>query len=244
MHLRFVTMTGADQSVTNLDDLFSTFHHFPFVEWGILVSFQHTNAPRFPSHAWITDLVMENQRRGRRVQRPHGLMPLSLHLCGRYVRDLLNGGTLVQDTFGDLLSGFQRIQLNFHGDPHRLAIEPFLDRIQAWQETELILQVDNVNTSLLHLLHTHGRAVSALFDTSGGAGIVPHEWPALLPFPCGYAGGLGPETLPIQLPRIAERVQDQTTWIDMERRIRSTDDESFLLDKVHTCLALAQPYTL
>ena len=243
MRLRLVTMTGADHSVTNLDDLFTTFDAFPFVEWGILVSFQHAGVPRFPSLSWITELVRENQRRGRRVQRPQGLMPLSLHLCGRYVRDLLRGGTLVHDTLGDLLSGFQRIQLNFHGEPHALAIEPFLDRIQPWQDTELIFQVDTVNTPLLHLVHTHGRAVSALFDGSGGAGLVPREWPPLLPFPCGYAGGLGPETLPIQLPRIAEQVQEHTIWIDMERRIRSTDDRTFQLDRVHTCLTLARPYT-
>lgn len=243
MHLRYVTMTGADLSVRHLDDLFTTYTAYPFVEWGILVSQRQTPSPRFPSLEWIRSLVIENQRRGRHVGTPQGLMPLSLHLCGSYVRNLLTGGTLVHQTFGDLLSGFQRIQLNFHGEPHRMVIEPCLANLRLWQDKEIILQCDGVNHQLFDILLTHDVPVSALFDCSGGAGLVPKEWPAILPHPCGYAGGLGPTTLPVELPRIAKQAQHHTIWIDMESRIRSDDDQMFQLDKVHTCLALAQPYT-
>lgn len=82
-----------------------------------------------------------------------------------------------------------------------------------------------------------------LFDTSGGAGIVPRVWPiplASIPYH-GYAGGLGPETLERELERIAEAAGDTRVWIDMERRVRSEDDERLDLDKVRRVLALCEP---
>lgn len=40
----------------------------------------------------------------------------------------------------------------------------------------------------------------------------------------GYAGGLGPDTLATQLPRIAAAAGGQPVWVDMESRLRDAQD--------------------
>jgi hypothetical protein len=61
-------------------------------------------------------------------------------------------------------------------------------------------------------------AGTALFDTSGGAGVLPQEWPVpAKDFWCGYAGGLGPFNVIEQVRKI-ETVCAKPFWIDMERR--------------------------
>lgn len=88
---------------------------------------------------------------------------------------------------------------------------------------------------------------------------------------CGYAGGLGPENLEKELKNISKVVDNfcdtldflkpewmkaetsrlsrrmrsdtqRSIWIDMETKIRSNNDQKFDLDKVRTCLELAEPY--
>src|SRR5262245_10120922 len=50
-------------------------------------------------------------------------------------------------------------------------------------------------------------------------GVVPAHWPAPIEgVYCGYAGGLGPDTLQEPLEKIATKVGDRTIWIDMETR--------------------------
>jgi hypothetical protein len=71
--------------------------------------------------------------------------------------------------------------------------------------------------------------------------VVPSTWPAPIPGVDyhGYAGGLGPKTLPVELPRIAAAAGAARTWIDMESRVRSADDKLLDLHKVRACLAFA-----
>ena len=83
---------------------------------------------------------------------------------------------------------------------------------------------------------------SVLFDASGGHEITPERWPALPDdVPCGFAGGLGPDSLKEQLERLASVAGSQVIWIDMESKIRSEADE-FDLDKVSRCLEIAQRF--
>jgi len=53
MKLDRVTITGADNSVENMHEIFDLSQQFPFVEWGILVSHSSVGKPRFPSLMWI-----------------------------------------------------------------------------------------------------------------------------------------------------------------------------------------------
>jgi len=81
-----------------------------------------------------------------------------------------------------------------------------------------------------------------LFDSSGGRGLAPVSWPAPLPgTTCGYAGGLGPDTLTEQLPLIHTAANGRGYWIDMEGRLRTPEDR-FDLDRARRCLEIVADF--
>lgn len=221
-----VTITGADESIQP-NDLIKLSEKFPFVEWGILYSAKR-GRPRFPSDDWINKLADVP-------------VALSLHLCGQPVRNFIKDGLGPQDWTDEMWALFQRVQLNFHAIPHS-ASERMIDGFKVNPTKEFIFQFDDVNNHLIESAIKEGCNVSSLFDKSGGAGILPNKWPALKNWPCGYAGGLGPENLKEQIEIIENIVGDTSIWIDMETRVRSNQDQLFDLHKVYTCLEIAKPY--
>jgi hypothetical protein len=77
-----------------------------------------------------------------------------------------------------------------------------------------------------------------LFDSSPGRGVSPPTWQrAMESIPCGYAGGLGPENLGQQLPRIYEAADKATFWIDLEERLRDEHDR-FSMSLARKCLEI------
>jgi hypothetical protein len=230
MNLDRVTITGADDSV-DPRELGELAAEFPFVEWGILVSASSEGAPRFPTRQWV----------GRLVDNLGPEVRLSLHVCGRWVRDLMVGRDSLLREWG-AVDRFQRLQLNFHARHHDVLVFPAADLLRRLGK-QVIVQMDGTsNEGLLWLFRVdHGLDCAPLFDTSGGAGVVPASWPR--PFSSidyhGYAGGLGPETLLPELFRIADAVGDGEAriWIDMERRVRTEDDSALDLGKVRRVLA-------
>ncbi len=232
LNLDRVTITGADESVDPkaLVDLAA---EFPFAEWGILVSKNNEGGPRFPGRAWTRQLF---------DAAPPDLK-FSLHVCGRWVRSLMLG----EETFFTdypWSHQFPRVQWNFHGWTHDVRLEAVAVMCRRrFPGQQLIVQMDGTSNETV-LMELRAREIDCvpLFDTSGGAGRVPGEWPRPIPgVPYhGYAGGLGPETLPRELDRIAVAAGDARVWIDMERRVRSADDLQFDLTKVRRCLELAR----
>ena len=133
------------------------------------------------------------------------------------------------------LGAFARIQLNFHAESGYRANPRLADVLPKGKQ--YIFQMDKVNDGLLPEALKQGIDAVPLFDTSGGAGAVPGEWPSAIDnLYNGYAGGLGPDTLGAELPRIAKAAGDRTIWIDMEGRIRSADNQQFDLAKCRDVL--------
>lgn len=243
MKIDRVTITGADDSVY-VWDLMALTEKYPFVEWGILFSGTRQGTPRYPSLPWLKELEKEAR----------ALPQLCAHLCGRWVRNLVLGGdfTFKREHEG-LWPWFKRVQLNFHGDPHKRAhgFEGAIGDeapkagslgVPARVGKEFILQCDGVNDDIVDEL-APWLPIVPLFDRSGGAGVVPKEWPKPLPgVYCGYAGGIGPENIVDEIRRIAEVAGNERVWIDMETRVRSNDDHRFDLEKVEECLKLAEPF--
>lgn len=237
MILDRVTLTGADESVEP-GALLALSKEFPFAEWGILVSKSQEGTPRFPHRAWIERLLSVA---------PDNL-PLSLHVCGRWARDMMMGFNSIGLELGSRVSllRFQRVQPNFHAVQHVTDSDLAATLLKAkFPLAQVIVQMDEVNNVLLLRFRGYGVDAVPLFDTSDGAGIVPDEWPRPLsgiPYH-GYAGGLGPETVECELARIEDSAPGNTRiWIDMERRVRSTDDRQFALDKVRRVLELCAPH--
>lgn len=228
--LNRVTITGADNSIRP-QDLLPLTEQYPFVEWAILLSERIPGNPRYPSPEWIEELRQYK-------------LPLAGHICGAWVRKLVvQKDPAVFEEHPEFLEMFPRIQLNF--SPYHAA-PLFLDVLKKYPN-QFIFQVGNKGKAekenLLRIGLDMGLNLAVLFDRSGGKGVLPSEWPQPIdPFYLGYAGGLGPDSLEEQLPKIAEVVGRRTIWIDMESRVRSEDDRVFDLDKVRTCLEIAKPW--
>jgi hypothetical protein len=235
MNLTRVTITGADDS-TSIPALVDLSAEFPFVEWGILVSKKHEGGYRFPSRNWID----------RFSHTPAILAAnVSTHICGEWVRKMFTG----EIQWVDLPSCFpisQRAQINTHAEKH-VSTRGMMDALSvvshrilpngAYDMREFIFQYDGVNDHLSHAVKAYGFKVSALFDTSGGAGVLPSRWPfATTKFWCGYAGGLGPHNVVDQVAEIEKVCDNRPYWIDMERRVRTDDDSALDMNAVRAVL--------
>lgn len=236
MNITCVTITGADNDV-NPEDLIELTAKYPFVEWGILASRKSFGRPRFPSIEWITDLCRHE----------HESLKLSLHLCGEYVKEVLNGIVKpVFDEIGTPFARFKRMQLNTHGELHQYSETLLPYNLTLFPDKELIVQYDDVNRKIFLALLTGARAFEAtnfstLFDLSHGEGRVPKNWS----FPiegvkCGYAGGLTPDNLAEQLELISRVAQNAEIWIDMETGVRTNNNLD--LAKVDKALYVCQGY--
>lgn len=233
MNIDCVTITGADDSIAP-SDLVRLSRRFPFVEWGLLLSKSQAGRPRFPSSRWLHEL--------QTVRTPD--MQFSGHVCGTWVRDMLSGGCLLHTDMFPALSLFRRLQWNFHAERHATNPVQTAKGLNHYLGVQHIFQMDGVNDgrllASLKFNHIEPNDIVPLFDTSGGAGIIPTHWPPVWPgVYCGYAGGLGPDTLAHELIRIDHVAGQATIWIDMERRVRSDDDQQFVLAKVEHCLQIA-----
>jgi hypothetical protein len=235
MHLDRVTITGADESVRP-EDLVRLSERYPFVEWGILVSRSRAGTSRYPSVTWLMDL--------QAASRGAAPMALSLHICGHWVRHLLQG---VNELPSWMPKAFERVQLNFHAERTPCSSQAFVGALGSLGlRRQFIFQVDGVmgNRHLEGLpREVAGKKIDAvpLFDRSGGAGLLPSSWPAPAEHSgyVGYAGGLGPENLEEQIENIARAAGRTRFWIDMETRVRSADDRLFDLEKVERSLKTA-----
>lgn len=225
MNLKRVTITGADDS-TDISELVDLSLQYPFIEWGILVSKKQEGGPRFPSRPWID----------RFAGAAGSSLNVSTHVCGRWVREMLIGD-LDWNELPSCIEQCQRVQINTHAEPlvsttgliENLTDMPYLPK-------EFIFQWDGVNDHLAFAALGYGVKVSALFDTSGGAGILPKEWPKpAQEFWCGYAGGIGPQNIVEQVHKV-EAICNKPYWVDMERRVRTDDDSALDMQKVRQVL--------
>lgn len=227
-----ITLTGADSSIDHAE-LFRLSAEFPLVEWGVLYHQERQGNGRYPTFEWITTLCKQmSAHSGARV---------ALHVCGR---GAINEFFLGTGAVSQVVGFFGRIQLNLTA----ANIEPALlvDAIARYPNKVIITQHNAANESLLEVLRGLPNH-ALLFDQSGGRGISPAFWPAPLPGKStfGYAGGLGPDNLGIELPRIQRAAGLSPFWIDIEEKLRTGDlfDLSLARRCLMTCneLALVRP---
>jgi hypothetical protein len=180
MKLHTVTITGADDT-TDIQQLVNLSAEFPFVEWGILVSKSEEGNSRFPSRTWIDRFV--------EVARAHRLS-VSMHLCGRWMRELLTGELDWEDL--PSVSHFaQTFQFNINGTTLPQSPTRFLTKLaQRKAFRTSIFQFTSASEPLARLAHSKDFNVMGLYDNSGGRGRLPEtDWPSPLdiPFPIGFA---------------------------------------------------------
>jgi phosphoribosylanthranilate isomerase len=208
----FITFTGADDG-TRTEELLAFADRHPKTEFGILLSASRAGSSRYPTLSWI-----------RNVPRS---LHLAAHVCGSWAAALAERGE--QAEVEALIGGFRRVQINVGRVPQDLGpLASFASRLGV----EVILQSRDGNA------FPADNRISWLFDASGGAGIVPTSWPRhhekrLV----GYAGGLGPSNA---AQVVAGLDATGPYWIDMESRVRNTDDafDLSLCDQVSRAVGL------
>ncbi len=207
-----ITFTGADPSCS-VDDLLGLLAEAPGLELAFLYSETRQGSGRYPPAGWIREMVAT-------IEQCIGPGRVALHVCGRARFRLLEGDP-VDPELGDL-SRFARIQLN--GTLTREHVEALETIMREHPERQLIVQCEH-SADLRAALPPFDSPLQVLFDASGGRGIVRASWPApLVGHLCGYAGGLGPDNVAREMPRIAAAARGAPYWIDMEGKLRDSQD--------------------
>lgn len=217
--LKCLTLTGIDEGF-QLETLYELSRHFPFVEFGVLLSDSLSGQGRYPSSAWIAELVEALcVNPGPRV---------ALHVCGSAVGSLLDGTSNMRP----YLEHFSRVQLNFTANRYPLASLRRLlkDTPNVTFITQFSPGYGEVWKDLADLPNH-----AVLFGASAGCGITPVSWPAPLckteaglPFKhhspmCGYAGNLGPDNLERRFRQIARLSKSAPFWLGAEAKLRVND---------------------
>ncbi len=226
MKLQYCSITGADDAV-DVADLTKIATKFPMVEWAILLLRARVGQPRFPTTSWIENFTAHSKGQNK-----------AMHLCD----DGFLGFIAKDPSVLELMSGFQRIQLNLKFGDVEGKYDPaeLVARVKESPQWQFILQYTREKQGLLPLFKdVKNHAV--LFDASAGQGISPDRWDApLTGHFCGYAGGLNPDNVGKNLEDIARVAAGHVTWIDMETGVRT--DDKFDLSKVSRVLEIASPY--
>ena len=227
-----VTVTGTSDD-TSYDDMIAIQKEYPFVEWGILLSrSQAGRSWRFPSMEWLQKCQWDDTQ-----------LNMSGHLCGKFVNEILMGDRENADLRWNLNWHFKRIQINTHGIKHKWDKTKFFSEIlEKYPNIQFIFQYDEANKNIVEETQAAGyKNISALYDLSHGAGVLPAEWnPPLEELYTGYAGGLSPDNLESQLKILDQVASNEVIWIDAETHLRSNGDQIFDLDKVVKFLEIAK----
>ncbi|WP_114946509.1 hypothetical protein [Microvirga calopogonii] len=232
MTLLSCTLTGVDQQ-TDLSKVIELSSRFPEAEFAILFSPERSGEQkRFPTFEFIQNMLNA------------GRVRWAVHLCGRAVPDFIQSAVSKGHTDWDQ----QAFQLATHPRVSRLQLN-FAFRRAKFTVHELDTAIESLAIPVITQEHRANEGVSCalaapnhqvLFDASGGRGIPASEWaPPLDGKICGFAGGLGPETLSRALRGIKQVCDGRPFWIDMETRIR--DENDWLdLDACERVLQIAQ----
>jgi hypothetical protein len=219
--LTLITLTGPDTR-TDPDALAALARLHPRVEWGVLSSAERREA-RYPDDVWVARFL-------HACADAHA----AIHLCDAHVDAFIAGDAAIRAK----AAAFERAQLNFSQRVTPKAVEALQRAIDAYAG-RVILQHNPDNAALIDALAARGADFDVLFDASGGKGVRPEAWPApLVCLRCGYAGGLGPESVAAELPRIAAAAGEQDYWIDMASSLRDASG-AFSLAACERVLAAA-----
>lgn len=116
------------------------------------------------------------------------------------------------------------MQLNFNQSRDALDLDALAALLQRYPTLTFIVQENTGNSGVSGRLAAHLN-FAVLFDSSGGMGVECDAWPSPLPgIQCGYAGGLGPDNLAKEVPRIRVACAGRSHWIDMEGKLRAEGD--------------------
>lgn len=218
-----ITFTGIDHH-TPLNQLWEIVRDRPYVELGILVS--DTNpGRRYWTWPEALDLVSTVGVGGGTLASLGARV--AFHVCGGGARYKL----ATDQDIGRRLSQAHQAGLRYRTQINGLHIIHELQNsgrvlAQAGCEGVILQEPELEDGDVLgrpDFWDGPAHFFQYLIDGSGGRGILPERWPNPARVPntvrVGYAGGLGPDNLLVELPKIL-RVASPGWWIDMESSLR------------------------
>lgn len=226
--LTHVTLTGVDEN-TDLVRVAGLSLDYPLVEWGFLYSPKRQGlGGRYPSVKLLREAFQKLP--------PH--VRVALHVCGAGVPGLLSGEEEVTQLVNAVNARSGRVQLNFNQSRDALDLNALAALLQRYPTLTFIVQENAGNSGVSGRLAAHPN-FAVLFDSSGGMGVECDAWPSPLPgIQCGHAGGLGPDNIAKELPRIRAACAGRSHWIDMEGKQR-TEGDVFDLGRAEASLIAA-----
>lgn len=248
------TFTGVDAD-TDCNRIEQLVKAYPYVEFGILFSYSRQGQGRYPTIEGITQFVdWFNKMRWETGN--NGL--ISLHVCGKAVKDLL-GLEPRHDTalidLKQLIAKVNRVQLNINlgeqtGEWVKASIGRAIEDLGKEYRKPFILQYNANNAVTIDFITGYylPQYIHILKDASGGNGVYTDDYS--IPTCCsknaiGFAGGLSVDNVEQSLKKAHESVMSHNVegsndnklfWIDMESSVRT--DDKFDLDKVESVLKI------
>jgi hypothetical protein len=227
MPLSYCSLTGVDET-TPLVELAVVSDMYPYAEWGFLYSPKLQGTPgRYPSVA--------------RIQRAMKELPLyvrvALHVCDTGVARLLQDDYIVSTLIEQVGARGGRVQLNFDAARDEIPSDRLRQVLLERPDIAFITRRTDGSASVIEVLA--GVANHAfLIDSSPTRGGSAQTWAAAPDSGlCGYAGGLGPDNLALQLPRIYEAAGKAEFWIALDNRLRDHHDR-FSMSLARKCLEI------
>ena len=206
--LDILTFTGVDAK-TDMAHLVDISARYPKVEFGVLVgsgTSKWLDRGIFPSLKIVSDLTKLN-------------IPMAIHLCGRYSRSVMHS---MSDRILDLCEGFNRVQVNLHGDefsPYYIQVSDEVKQFAARVSCKSVIIQHRDDWIKVPIIN---KRIEYLFDRSGGAGREAFgEWPEpSLNLPrMGYSGGIGLRNINRAMKFVNTR-PELRFWLDMEGNVR------------------------
>jgi phosphoribosylanthranilate isomerase len=222
-----VTVTGADDNVMP-DDLIKLSKKYEFVEWGILFSATQSGTKRYPTKEWRNALYAATLESAIPIN-------LSAHLCGQFVDQRLYSRDYLTT---EVEIFYRRVQFNKFNEDNSKYVLDYAEN----NSTPTIFPCNKKTREIIEKIEDKSR-LSVLFDSSGGNGIAPKEWPDHMKgtFLCGYAGGIDETNVADTITRLGVRYLDKPFWIDLETGARDENNE-FDVNKVERILEKASAY--
>ena len=188
-------------------------------------------------------------------------------MCGNRCQEVLDGDfSFVQELYS---LGFRRVQVNATAansvtvDQSR--IDSYVSNILLCMNNvpkmEFIIQCNTETKPIYEQLMANPTPnMSVLYDASCGTGVMVSSFPSPMLFPtipCGYAGGIGPDTITAILTAVRDATAEcpnNKVWVDMESSLRTivveknktdgteTRKDVFSIEKVFKCILICQQF--
>ncbi len=140
----------------------------------------------------------------------------------------------------------KRWQLNIGDGANNFDANAIAKLIHDHPQNEFIFPYNAGVHDKIEQLHKTGAPFSLLYDASYGYGIAPDKWnpPVYETHPMGYAGGLSPENVAMNLQKISRQVpKNYTTWIDAQGRLMRPNTRHFDVNRARSYIENALRWT-